>query len=281
MAELRAPLFADSPIAPRSQKVLAVGEIGSGKTSQVWTLPGRKFAYLFDPNAEEALEGCPDLEYLSFAVTPEDINIAARALKKGSGEAELTRQGGKRPEPRTYIEFLRDFQEREKGGYFKDFAWVVVDSYTTLSDIVMDRVRYLGGNLFAGQPQQEDYGPEMEIIKNLTRTFANLGTNLYFTAHTERRQDKESKLIGKEVMLTGRNRKRIPALFSHIFGLHYSEGKFLCATRPDGRENPLARTHIRGLQPVEDVTIDWRKPVVGQGLARLLAPVLKKKEETV
>jgi len=39
---------------------------------------------------------------------------------------------------------------------------------------------------------------------------------------------------------------------------------------PNSRETPI-RTPIRGLYPKEDVTIDWKKPVEGQGLGGILA----------
>ena len=42
-------------IAPHT--FLMLGPTGSGKTSQLLTLPGKKFAYLFDPNAILSLRG--------------------------------------------------------------------------------------------------------------------------------------------------------------------------------------------------------------------------------
>ena len=45
-----------------NRKVMAIGPVGVGKTTQERTLPGKKFAYLFDPNARESLQGS-DIDY--------------------------------------------------------------------------------------------------------------------------------------------------------------------------------------------------------------------------
>jgi GTPase SAR1 family protein len=37
--------------ATSTPKILLLGDTGAGKTTQVLTLPGRKFAYLFDPKS--------------------------------------------------------------------------------------------------------------------------------------------------------------------------------------------------------------------------------------
>ena len=38
-------------------KFLLVGSTGSGKTAQILTLPGKTFAYIFDPSALATLKG--------------------------------------------------------------------------------------------------------------------------------------------------------------------------------------------------------------------------------
>src|SRR5690606_22505683 len=56
-------------------RIMVVGRTGSGKTSQIWTLPGRKLCYLFDPNSIRSLKGCPDLDFEEFY--PEFLELDA------------------------------------------------------------------------------------------------------------------------------------------------------------------------------------------------------------
>ena len=44
-----------------AHKILILGKTGSGKTTQFLTLPGKKFIYLFDPNAILTLQDGSDL----------------------------------------------------------------------------------------------------------------------------------------------------------------------------------------------------------------------------
>ena len=38
---------------PTHRRFLVAGENGAGKSALIWSLPGKKFAYLFDPNYME------------------------------------------------------------------------------------------------------------------------------------------------------------------------------------------------------------------------------------
>ncbi len=67
---------------------------------------------------------------------------------------------------------------------------------------------------------------------------------------------------------------KIPLLFSDIFGCDSDndlDGKatYQLHTTRD-REFTVIRTSIKGLAAVEDVTVDWTQPVVGQGLGGIL-----------
>jgi len=65
--------------------IFALGEIGAGKTSQIATLPGRKFAYLFDPNALNSLSG-HDVDYEEYNVNAMDLDLSIKSLKKDVGD---------------------------------------------------------------------------------------------------------------------------------------------------------------------------------------------------
>src|SRR5690606_35656817 len=94
-----------------ARKFLLLGDTGGGKTTQILTSPGRKFAYLFDPNAILSLQG-HDLEYEEFL--PDRLNLSVRSLSKDKGDKTTSFQNN------LYVEWEKDFNERIKGGFFNN-----------------------------------------------------------------------------------------------------------------------------------------------------------------
>lgn len=246
-----------------ARKFLLLGDTGGGKTTQILTFPGRKFAYLFDPNAILSLQG-HDLEYEEFM--PDRLNLSVRSLSKDKGDKTTSFSNT------LYVEWEKDFNDRIKGGYFADIDLIAFDSATTLLDLIMDRVLTINGR--AGSwPQQDDYGPQMLAFQNVCRQLTALGKTVVMTGHMETRQDELTKRIFRTPMMTGRLKTKVPLLFSDIF---------ICEATNDGRGNvshtiqtvpdrmtTTVRTTIKGLNPHEDVSIDWTKDPVGQGIGGL------------
>ncbi len=156
-------------------------------------------------------------------------------------------------------------------GYFEDFDCIAIDSATTLLDCIMDRLLFINGR--PGEfPGQDDYPPQMNTFGNLVRTMTSLGLDIYMTGHCELKED-SLKRITNQPLMTGRLKIKMPLLFSEIW---HSEAKskgeivkYTIQTVPDNR-NPIVRSSFRGLNPFEDMTIDWSKPLQKQGLSRIL-----------
>lgn len=245
-------------------RILALGDTGSGKTSQLLTLPGKKFAYLFDPNALLSLQG-HDVDYEEFF--PDRINLSAQSLTKDKGDKNSNHKSD------AYGEWERDFNMRLDKGFFDAYDVIAFDSATTFLDLIMDRVLTINGR-YGSVPQQDDYGPQMLAFTNVCRQLTALGKTIYLTGHMETKQDDLTKRIFNRPMMTGKLRVKIPLLFTSVFlfDAQESQGKIKhrIQTAPD-RLNSTVRTSIKGLDPFEDVTIDWTKPVEGQGLGGILA----------
>lgn len=248
-------------------KFLLVGSTGGGKTAQILTLPGRTFAYLFDPSALSTLRGF-DIDYETFF--PEKLNISAQSLSKGKGDKPVA--GAEEDASSVYRLWEEDFEAKIKTGYFDNFDNIAFDSFTTFSDIVMDRILYLNGR--PGHfPQQDDWTAQMASITNVVRTLVGMNKLLLFTAHDEFKQDEASKRMQNVLVLTGKLRIKMPLLFSEIWHMdsqcsaekiHYT-----AQTRQD-RLNPTIRCTIRDLPMYADVTIkDWKRPQE-YGLGKLL-----------
>jgi hypothetical protein len=246
-------------------RILCLGDTGSGKTSQILTLPGKKFAYLFDSNALLSLRGY-DVDYEE--VLPEVVSAAVSSLS-----AKVVSDKRSTVKSDVFQKFEQEFDDRLKTGFFDPYNWICLDSSTTLLDLIMDRILSINGR-FGQWPQQDDYGPQMIAFQNICRTITSMGKGIYMTGHLEVKQDKTSKVVSNRPMMTGRLVAKIPLLFSDVFYCDASlddKGKvnYRIQTVPD-LMNRNIRTSIKGLEPFEDVTIDFAHDPVGQGLGGIL-----------
>ena len=248
-----------------AHRFLILGDTGSGKTTQFLTLPGRKFAYLFDSNALLSLRGY-DIEYEEFL--PDRLNLNVSSLSKDKGGDKVTAHKND-----MFLEWQKDFEDKLASNFFDDFDVIGMDSATTLLDLVMDRILTINGR--AGQwPQQDDYGPQMTTFTNICRTLTSMGKTIYMTGHMEVKQAEGSSKMLRQPMMTGRLRTKIPLLFSDILVAEVqNDGKgkmsHTLQTVPD-RVTTTIRTSIKGLEPFEDVSLDFSKPLEEQGLGLIL-----------
>ena len=245
-------------------KFLLLGDTGSGKTTQLLTLPGKKFAYLFDPNAILSLKG-HDVDYEEFQ--PDRLNLSVKSLKKDVGDKTTAFKND------LYVDWEKDFNDKLNQGYFDAFDVIAFDSATTFLDLIMDRILTINGR--AGSwPQQDDYGPQMLAFTNVCRSLMAMDKVIFMTGHLEVKQDQLTQRIFRTPMMTGRLRTKIPLLFSDIFiceAENDGRGKVThkIQTAPD-RMTTTVRTSIKGMAAIEDVTVDFTKPLEGQGVGRFL-----------
>lgn len=248
-------------------RILVVGGTGGGKTSQIPTLPGRKFAYLFDANALLTLRGF-DVDYEQFL--PEDLSVDVSSLSAGNKakSAKLSKRASEQ-----YVNWEKDFEAKRTSGYFDDYDWICLDSCTTFLDIIMDYVLTVNGR--PGEwPNQDDYGPQMVTFVNVIRTLVGLGKSIYCTGHLLLEKDEKYGRVINMMMMTGRLRGKIPLLFSDVWAADHDVDRdgvssYTIQTKPDTK-TPNLRTSIKGLEMYENVTIDFSQPPEGQGIGGIL-----------
>jgi hypothetical protein len=252
-------------------KFLLIGGAGSGKTTQLLTLPGKTFAYFFDPAALSAIRG-HDIEYEMFV--PKVVSLAAQSLTKGKGDHKNLQIVDA---AQMYLKWEQDFEGKITAGYFakNGITNIALDSFTTFADIVMDRILEINGR--SGQwPQQDDWTAQMNTIRNVVRTITGqMNMICICTGHEELIQDELTHSVQNQIILTGKLKAKLPMLFSDIF--HMEGGadasgkyKYTAQTRPD-RRNPSLRTSFRGLDTTIDVTIGDFKNPRAYGLGALIS----------
>ena len=247
-------------------RFLLAGYPGSGKTTQALTLPGRKFAYVFDPNALQALKGA-DIDYETFIPTIDDIDTSAKTLKANIGDKPTRRK-----EPKTYTQWEADFDDRFDKGFFDNYDWLIFDSFTNFLDIIMDRVLYLNGRL-GKQPEQADWAAQVNTCSNVWRALASLDLGILATAHLDLRQNDVSKRIYHHLYITGKLRIRIPQLFNNVYICHgdidEKQNRFFEFQTAADKEYPVVRTQW-ATKAFEEATIENFNQPTEYGLGGLL-----------
>lgn len=255
-----------------TERILIVGKTGTGKTAQIWTLPGRKFAYILDPNSMATLRGC-DLDYETFYPDFLEMDATLKGFNKGAKSDKLPT--GTKREPTVYMKWVDDINKKVESGFFKNYDWLCIDSLTFLSKATMDRQLYIN-NRYGEIEELADYRVVGSKIADVFNSLSGLDINLYCTGHISVFQDDKTKKIETQLMLPGKARNILPLLFTNVWLSTVEDGekgkaRYLIRTTPEPRGLQDIRSGIRGLQPQEDVTItDLGTAKMAGGLGALL-----------
>ena len=256
------PNAQDAP--PGIVTICNVGGTGSGKTNGFLTLPGKKFMYIFDPNALMTLRG-HDLEYELFI--PEQLDLDAVTLASAKRD-KLSSP----PAPISYTEFEKHLEDSIQNGFFDQFDVIGLDSITTFTAVVLDRILHLNGRT-GEHPTIADNVATVNTAIRVFRTLLSPNKTIYITGHIDYKQEEASQKMINVMYFLGGLRKRLPILFSEVWLSYADDNKgkhsYYVRTRQD-RYNPYLRCSSRFIDTVEDVTVDWNEPLEGQGIGGLL-----------
>jgi len=264
-----------------NRNILVIGNGGAGKTCQMLTLEGKTFAYLFDPHALDTIQGY-DIEYEQFLPDVLDMGVYSLSKKANEAESASDKEAAKNKRDKLaalraadiYKSWEKHFEDCCDNGYFDQFDNIAFDSLTLFQDLVMDEVLRINGR--PGQwPNQDDYAPAINAIRNVFRRATSLQKQIYVCAHAQLMEDELSKRTFYQLSVFGQLRTKLPLMFGHILPIITegdSQGKVshVVQTAPD-RTWPLVRTTMRDVPFKADVSIDWKKDPVGQGLGGLLS----------
>jgi len=204
---------------PRNQTFNCIvhGPIKVGKTSLVKTCPKPVLIHSFDPGGTDVLK---------------DMINTGEILADTNFERED-------PFKPLACQLLEDtFNNLYRRGFFNHVGTYVIDSMTTWAQVIMyevirraavktkksvkkDRIRKCGD-----APRKQDWMPQMAFIENYMRKFLSLPCNCILMGHSDQPTDDEGNPTGdKGIMITGKLRERVPALFSEIYYLRMKDFK--------------------------------------------------------
>jgi hypothetical protein len=267
---------------------LFLGVVGSGKTVLWSTIPGRKFCYNFDPGGLKSVRGV-DINYEEFL--PKDISTKMITSGISDTYPPLSQ--------RVYNQWENDFETRLNSRWFTDknvthkdsdgtevqggVDVVVIDSASTWTNMIIDELQIRNNRVGLPPDFEHEFHTAMNLISRVVRTLTSLGITVVMCVHERTIQDKVTQRVMSELALVGQLRQSIPLLFDEIYHLEgRDEGgkaKFKILTRPTSIYQ-IARTRVgRGIYELwEDVTVDFSKPIEGQGIAALMLKAKKGKK---
>jgi len=124
-----------------------------------------------------------------------------------------------------------DFNNLYRRGFFNHIGTYVIDSMTTWAQVIMYEVIRRAAakkkdRSCGDHPRKQDWMPQMAFIENYMRKFLSLPCHCILMGHSDQPTDDEGSPTGdKGIMITGKLRERVPALFSEIYYLRMKDFK--------------------------------------------------------
>lgn len=257
----------DAELSP-FHRILLVGPTGSGKTAQIWTLPGKKFAYLFDPNSLQTLKGCPDLDYVELLPEFTELDATLKGFNKGAKSDKPKRS----KEPTLYLRFVEHINQMVEENSFAPYNWLIFDSGTFIAKSIMDRQLFINGR-YGDIEDLGDYRVVGSKMADVFNSISGLPINVLTTGHLQTYEDEKTKKIVTQLYLPGKARNILPLTHTSVWEAQAGEaaGTWEIKTAPERKGLQDIRSSIPGLKPVEDMTIRNFRTAGQYGIGRLLA----------
>ena len=102
----------------KTYKILLAGDTGTGKTMQFETMPGPRYAHIFDPAAHNTLT-LEEGEYDNFFPLPSEMSL-------------LPAKGHQKTDANLYVRWAKHFQRQLNEGFFEKVGSFMLDSATVL-----------------------------------------------------------------------------------------------------------------------------------------------------
>ena len=208
-------------------RTIIYGEFGTGKT--MCSITGRTpiLVHSFDPGGSKSIKDSP-------LIASSDLAIDRRFEVEDPNS------------PTAYTLWGNEFNRLNKAGAFNSIGTFVMDSFTTYSQLVMNKTLLSSSSNWKGVPTQQDYNRMMGAVRRDIQVITSLPCDIVLTAHIDLEKDEVSGVTKTEMLVVGKLKRYIPLLFDELYvslSNNTSKGiKYQLLTQNDG--NYQARTRI-------------------------------------
>jgi len=204
------------------KKTLIYGDVGSGKTYCLRTLPERALpAFIIDiDEGSEALEG-DFLEGTFRGIIPDRLETS-----KG------------KEKPVAYAQIKDALQRIHKTDPELQPKTIIIDSMTRLYGAIMDYTMASNNKPLDSAPTQPDYGIAMRLTIKFIEALIMMQKNLVIICHEDSKENETTGIVKIVPSLTGKLAGIIPSYFDYV--LHATvkgrgdKASYIWQTRPSG-----------------------------------------------
>lgn len=249
-----------------NKKILAYGPTGSGKSGLFTSIPGKKFAYIFDESGLDPLVG-QDIDYEIFFPDPITVDVVTTPKRAGDPKADKT---GVANRPEAYINF-RDHIQPFIDNKFEGYDVIGFLSVTNLGVAIIDRIAAIDNRLDKAYELSDYNLVGITMARLFRRVFTVPNKIFYLEAHSDMVQDELTKKLVNELDIGKRQRREIPKMLSDVWVTHCDtvENKphFTLQTLPT-KDFPIAKNSM-GLNAFLNITMDLTQNRETQGIGRI------------
>lgn len=183
-----------------SVSFLICGKVGTGKTKILATAPKPVLIHSFDPGGTKSITS--------------ELASGEIIIESFENEEDTS--------PTEYLRWGKHFDSLRRSGFFKQLAekggTFCVDSATLWGEAALNV--YSRGR----KASPLNYMEQQLLIRDATKAIVNLPCHTILTAHIEPvRDEDDGKIMGHDIIMTGKNRTKVPMLFDEIYVMDVNE----------------------------------------------------------